>query len=194
MRTDWGKLENEYVSGRASYRELAKKYGLSASTIARHGSKDDWPSKRERFATKTHARAREKASAKKAAREAEAMSRVDRLAGRLMDELEKALDDGEQLYRHLDKSPSAGLEEITLRKMDTRAARDMAQTLTALADIVATIGGVMTPKDAAATEIAREKLAIEKEKWEQAKAEASEDESGGVKIEITQPEGEDYGA
>ena len=174
MRADWGRLENEYISGRASYRELAKKYGLSASTIARHGGAADWPSKRERFAAKTHARARAKAADKKAAREAEALCRVDKLAGRLMGELERALDDGEQLYRHLDTSQKTGLEEKTMRKLDTRAARDIAQTLTALADIVSTIGGVMTPKDAATTQIAREKLEIEREKWEKAKAEANE--------------------
>ena len=40
---DWKKMEEEYVSTQVSYRELGRRYGVSASAICRRGQREDWP-------------------------------------------------------------------------------------------------------------------------------------------------------
>lgn len=43
---DWKKIEQEYLSGDVSYRDLAKKYNLSPDTVASRGKRGGWVEKR----------------------------------------------------------------------------------------------------------------------------------------------------
>ena len=43
---DWKEIEREYLSGRVTYRDLAKKYNLPLSAIAHRGRVDGWVGKR----------------------------------------------------------------------------------------------------------------------------------------------------
>lgn len=47
MSVDWLKIKTEYVTTQISTRDLAKKYGLSHSQIARRSSKEGWAALRE---------------------------------------------------------------------------------------------------------------------------------------------------
>ena len=47
MSVDWLKIKTEYVTTQISTRDLAKKYGLSHSQIARRSSKEGWAVLRE---------------------------------------------------------------------------------------------------------------------------------------------------
>ena len=46
---DWTALKTEYASTDITYRQLAEKYGISVSSVARHGKNEDWPSAREQY-------------------------------------------------------------------------------------------------------------------------------------------------
>ena len=53
MGIDWSRIEQDYVTGTYTYVELAEKYGVHKSTIAAHGSRGDWPEKRDAYREQT---------------------------------------------------------------------------------------------------------------------------------------------
>ncbi|MBP3649194.1 MAG: hypothetical protein J6K73_05380 [Clostridia bacterium] len=178
MAHDWGKIETDYMVNDLSYRQIAEKYSISESTVARHGKKNDWPEKRQQFASKVHTRALQKIASRRAGKEAKALSRVEELAERLVEKLEEAMQDEKQLYRHILTTSSRAQAEKVLDKMDTKAVRDIAATMQTLTDTLRTIGGLMTARDEFAVEIEAAKLELEREKI--AKGAEDDGESGVV--------------
>ncbi len=179
MRQDWEKIETDYMANNLTYVEIAEKYGVSPSTVRRQGAKRQWVKKRAQFATKVQHKARQRTAEKKASREAELYGRVVKLAEELVGQLEGALSDDKQLYRHILGAGAGVQKEKVLRKLDTGAAKDYAGMLMQLGRMMADYSGMMTKKDAETLKMAREKLRLEK-----AKAEA-EQRSGGETVEIT---------
>ena len=57
---NWRKIKAEYISGQISQRDLAKKYGIGASTLMRRASKEGWTKKREQAERKTLAKIEQK--------------------------------------------------------------------------------------------------------------------------------------
>ena len=49
MKTDWDQIRREYITTRASFRDLAKKFGLSYSFIAKRSRAENWPEQREKY-------------------------------------------------------------------------------------------------------------------------------------------------
>lgn len=86
---NWKKMRSEYIKGGISYRALAAKYGVSNRTICDRGKAEHWVELREQ--------ARVKSVAKTVEKIAEQNARVDEriygIAGRLMDKLEKAVEE-----------------------------------------------------------------------------------------------------
>jgi len=48
-KVDWEKIEQEYITQGLSYRELAKKYGVSPRAVAHQAAKREWVRKREAY-------------------------------------------------------------------------------------------------------------------------------------------------
>ena len=46
MATDWTAIGREYVNGRATYAQLARKYGVSTVAVASRGKREDWVARR----------------------------------------------------------------------------------------------------------------------------------------------------
>ena len=176
MREDWEKIETDYIAGKQSYREIAQKYGLAPSTVARQGKKRKWPEKRAQFARKVQTRKRQKTAEKKASREAAALLRVEALGEELITAMEQALEDKKQLYRHVIETGRGKQRERVLGKMDTRALKDIAVTLAGIGKMLGEMGGLLTAKEKEQLKLAREKLAIDKarEKREEARQDAGE--------------------
>ena len=161
---DWKKIESDYMANRLTYREIAEKYGVSLSSVARHGRKNGWPEKREQFADRVNTRARSKAEYKKAARRAEALMRLDELAERLLMELEVAMDDEDQLYRHVLYVAKGQQGERVLDKMDTRSAKDMVETLRTLVEVIRDVKESPGKLDAERLKLQKERLRLDREK------------------------------
>lgn len=176
MREDWEKIETDYIAGKQSYREIAQKYGLAPSTVARQGKKRKWPEKRAQFARKVQTRKRQKTAEKKASREAAALMRVEALGEELITAMEQALEDKKQLYRHVIETGRGEQGEKVLGKMDTRALKDIAVTLAGIGKMLGEMGGLLTAKEKEQLKLAREKLALDKarEKREAARQDAGE--------------------
>ena len=86
---DWVKIRTEYVTTEASYRDLAKKYGVSKIQLSRHGKDERWVEQREQFRHKTMTKTLNRVSEKTAKQAA----RVSDLADKMLNKLEQAIDE-----------------------------------------------------------------------------------------------------
>ena len=88
-RDVWNKIRRDYIAGKGSYRELSQKYGVPLKTLAMRGKAERWPELRKQSC--------HKAATKTVEAVAEASSKVDtriyRIADKLMDKLEKAVEE-----------------------------------------------------------------------------------------------------
>ena len=50
---DWMNAETEYVTGKSTYRQLAGKYDVSLTTLAKYAKANKWTDKRKEFRNKT---------------------------------------------------------------------------------------------------------------------------------------------
>lgn len=93
---NWIKLRNEYINGKASYRELAQKYGVSARQIANRGKKENWVQRRKEKCSKISAKLQQKTEEKILSKEAARLDRILSLSDRLADLLERAMEEADQ--------------------------------------------------------------------------------------------------
>ena len=86
---DWNAIKTEYITTDTSYRKLAQKYGVNATTIAKRAGKEDWVSQRQQQASKTLSKTLEADSKKKADR----LTRIQDATDRLLDKIEQAISE-----------------------------------------------------------------------------------------------------
>ena len=83
----WQKVKKDYITGEGSYQELAKKYGISYSTLKVHARKERWVEQRD-----LHQQASEvKAMENMKDRQSQDLARVDALADELLEKLQAAI-------------------------------------------------------------------------------------------------------
>ena len=88
MAADWTKIKTEYLTKNTSYRKLAQKYGVNATTIAKKASKEDWVSQRQQQASRTLSKTLTAVSN----REVDRATRLQNVADKLLDKIEQAVD------------------------------------------------------------------------------------------------------
>ena len=86
---DWNKIKTEYLTSDTSYRKLAQKYGVNATTIAKKASKEDWVSQRQQQADRTLSKTLTAVSNRQVNRAA----RLQKVADKLLNKIEAAVDD-----------------------------------------------------------------------------------------------------
>lgn len=86
---DWNKIKTEYLTSDTSYRKLAQKYGVNATTIAKKASKEDWVSQRQQLANRTLSKTLTAVSNRQVNRAA----RLQKVADKLLNKIEAAVDD-----------------------------------------------------------------------------------------------------
>lgn len=86
---DWNKIKTEYLTSDTSYRKLAQKYGVNATTIAKKASKEDWVSQRQQQANRTLLKTLTAVSNRQVNRAA----RLQEVADKLLNKIEAAVDD-----------------------------------------------------------------------------------------------------
>ena len=99
---DWITIRSEYITDESSsYRKLAKKYGVSLTAITKRSKEEDWLGQRKQLKDKTITKSIEKLSQKNA----EKLSRVADLTDKLLDKLERAIEELDiQLYKDVVKT------------------------------------------------------------------------------------------
>lgn len=85
---DWQAIKTEYITTATSYRELAKKYGISYKTISVKGKDEGWVELRSQFVVKTHSEILDAISEQQVDRAA----RFKTVADKLLDKIEAIVD------------------------------------------------------------------------------------------------------
>lgn len=86
---DWVRIRTEYITTDTSYRKLAAKYGISLSVLGDRASREKWQNQREQHRANVLSKSVDKITDVQVAR----MLRIMDLADKLLDKLEKAIDE-----------------------------------------------------------------------------------------------------
>lgn len=114
---DWQKIKTEYITTDTSYRKLAEKYGISYQTICHRSKEEGWIKQREQHMNRTVTKAISKISDRQVAK----MARLDGITDKLLDKLEKAVDELDMEIITRKVKTDDGLQEVTT---ETREARE----------------------------------------------------------------------
>lgn len=76
---DWQKIKTEYITGNASYRELAQKYGVHRATIGQRAKDEGWVELRRQHTDKTQTKILEADTEEKVDRATKLMTVSDKL-------------------------------------------------------------------------------------------------------------------
>lgn len=125
---DWAVIKNEYVNTNISTRELAKKYGVSHSQVARRSAKSKWPEQRETLRNKTEAlclqKTAEAVSSLQADRNVQLLEGGQKAASLLLQRLRQMEMDG-KIKTYEVKAITEALKNIReLYKSDEKVAED----------------------------------------------------------------------
>lgn len=104
MAVDWLKIKTEYISGQGSYRSLAKKYGVSESSLTRKAISESWKAEREAQRSEIEAKTQQKVVEKISDSESEVLAIKSRLKLSFYQQIEKRLqsvdeEDGQEFRR-----------------------------------------------------------------------------------------------
>ena len=92
MAVKWEKIRNEYITADISYRKLSEKYGVSFGSIRDAAKKEQWVKERADYRKSLHEKTIEKAKQANANAEAKRLERIGAITDKLLDKLEKAVD------------------------------------------------------------------------------------------------------
>lgn len=105
---DWNEIKKEYITTKTSYRKLAKKYGVSVTTMQRLAAKENWIGLRKQSDIKTETKMIEKVTNDKAIIKTD----INRVVGKLIGKLEASIDKLEVIDGGSIKSYSSALKDL----------------------------------------------------------------------------------
>lgn len=165
---DWKAIKTEYITTSISQRELAKKRGVSMSTLRRNAQKQGWYEAKKKYQSRVVQKAVQKIETKESNLLARELSVADKITG----VLEKTFKDVNQFQRHIvqtkeKKSDSETVweaKELVFNKIDMQALKQAADTLQVIEKVKRSILHILTETERVQLEMAREKLELEKQK------------------------------
>lgn len=200
-RPDWGAIRNSYIAGSDSLPQCARRHGVPVGTVRRHSAAEHWAEQRAAYRGAVTDKAVETAKNCTAYRVASELIGLSGVVDALERETRKALEDGEQLHRYLvqttsrhkDGTTETAYKDITSDKVDTRALRDLTDSVKTLEALKRSLHGLETAQERHRKQIEterlaleRERLAIEKERLELTRKREERDADGvkGVQIVV----------
>lgn len=109
---DWSAIKTEYVTGKSSYRELAKKHSISLRTIADRAKKEDWVELRNKHRNSVATKILRKAEDKQVQRCIKLMSATDDLLKKIVEAIELMSASDMFVDVRLPKQLSSALKDI----------------------------------------------------------------------------------
>lgn len=116
---DWRKIKAEYIRGGVSYRKLAKKHGVSLSSITRRSSKEKWADLRKQSEVKTNTKIVESV----ASQEAKRVDGIQTVADILLQKIREGVENGSLIV------DSQSIRQITASIKDLRDIKGMKSEL-----------------------------------------------------------------
>ena len=199
--TNWDTIRNDYITSNDTPAECAAKHGVRYATLRNHHAREHWADKRTAYRGAVADKAIDTATTCTAYRMARELTGLSVIVDALERETRKALEDDEQLHRYLVQSTTrrkngvteTTYKDITSDKVDTRALRDLTDSVKTLEALKRSLHGLETVQDrhrkqieAERLELERERLAIEKERLELTRKREERDAEGvkGVQIVV----------
>nr|DAH15104.1 MAG TPA: hypothetical protein [Caudoviricetes sp.] len=169
---DWDAIRNDYITGNATPKECAKLHGVNYRTLGNHLYRERWNDQRTAYRGAVTDKAIETAKNCTAYRVASELTVLSHVVEALERELKKALEDGEQLHRYLvqsttrhkDGTTETTYKDITSDKVDTRALRDLTDSVKTLEALKRSLHGLDTAQERHRKQIETERLALERER------------------------------
>ena len=198
---DWDRIRNEYITGADSVPECARRHGANVGTAKNKCAREHWTDQRTAYRGAVADKAINTAKTCTAYRVASELIGLSGVVDALERETRKALEDGEQLHRYLvqsttrhkDGTTETAYKDITSDKVDTRALRDLTDSVKTLEALKRSLHGLETTQERhrkqierERLELERERLAIEKERLELTRKREERDADGvkGVQIVV----------
>lgn len=177
---DWDAIKDDYISG-MSQSQVAKKYGLSRSSVGSRCREGKWTRERDKVKRKAEAKTVEKVSSKIATDRA-------RKLGVIID-----ANDGMSWILSKITSQLNDLESAPVKNL--RGMSDLAKAISMTADTMMRLYGIPTQSQQHTQHMAEERLRLDQARLEleQSKAASGLDDGEGVEIRIIAP-GEDVEA
>lgn len=92
MAANWTKIRNEYINGGISYSELAKKHGVSMSTLSKRAAVEKWAETKAQQTQTIRKKLETKTAEKIADTESECAAIMSRIRLKLTRKIEQAVD------------------------------------------------------------------------------------------------------
>lgn len=190
-KTSWTKIRHAYICGEMSYRELARKFEVPIKTLSDVAKRENWVTKRRQFRddvnTRAYARAREA--------EVDELESIRQAADKLSGKLNEIMSDEDQLFMHTavlaDAEGGSDLYERKMKAFDPMKVTALAKAMKDLTAVLRDLHGLSTRAEERAEKLARDKLALDKKKFELEKERAGAAEGDRtITVEIP-PEAEE---
>lgn len=168
MLIDWEAIKTEYVTGSASLRSFAERYGITRQAVENRSRKEGWVAMRKAFRQESV----ETAIAEHVAVEAERLSKIIASAQKMADVLEGVFEDKKQFHRHIVTDTFIGEDggkdiltvEKEFDKVDSRAIKDLTGALKDMTLVLRNLYNLPTQAEAESQRIAAERLKLEQRK------------------------------
>lgn len=169
---DWDAIRNDYITGNETPKECARRHGVNYRTLGNHLYRERWNDQRTAYRGAVNDRAIDTAATCSAYRVASQLTGLSYVVDALERETRKALEDGEQLHRYLvqsttrhkDGTTETAYKDITSDKVDTRALRDLTDSVKTLEALKRSLHGLETAQERHRKQIETERLALERER------------------------------
>lgn len=161
---DWESIESDYITGNFSYAELAEKYKISKSTLAKYAVNNKWTEKRKKFRKKVVTKT------------------TNKIAKEQSDKLLKLISASDNMAELIDKTVSKMLKA---KDASPAAMKDIVTTLKDLTAVIRNLNDLPTLAERNAYRIAQGRLKLEKKKAEQ-------DNNQSTEITVILGDAEDY--
>ena len=109
---DWSAIKTEYVTGKSSYRELAKKNDVAVRTLADRAKKENWVELRKKHRNDVATITTQKIAKQQAERTLKLMSATDKLLEKIESTIEEMKTSDELADCRLVKQLSSALKDI----------------------------------------------------------------------------------
>ena len=171
---NWDRIRSDYITGNETPKECAHRHGVNYRTLGNHLFQERWNEQRTAYRGEVVDKAISTAKNCTAYRMASQLIGLAYVVEALERELRKALEDGEQLHRYLvqtttrkkDGTTETAYKDITSDKVDTRALRDLTDSVKTLEALKRSLHGLDTAQERHRKQIETERLALERERLE----------------------------
>ena len=165
---EWRKIRMEYVRGKTTFAKLAEKYSLNAGYIRRRASKERWTEKKRNLDAKTEQKT------------------IERCADARARELSKLMEIQDELDELLDLTVKAFAELKPKKYDDARGLESLTKAINTAVQTKRDLYNLPNDTEKAKIESLREKARLDRQKYEDEKAEkarmAAETENTMIRV------------